>query len=88
MTLTVEDCVYWAMVAGRSASLVGFERIARLTVSRDVDALRRAAACNLSGARADMREADRFEDWFREQLLAWRLCRSALAAIEADRSGR
>lgn len=82
---TVEECVYWAMVAAASAdAMVDFARIGRFAAGRNVEALRRVSLVNIT----DARHAASLDWWSRQNLVAWALCREAIRAIERERSGR
>ncbi len=82
--LSVEECVYWAVVADVPHGIEDFSEIVRAIVRHSTDRLRRMAARSLENARCCDREC--FPDYRREHLFAWWLCRAAIRAIERERA--
>lgn len=86
MRLSVEECVYWSLVA--SLDFCGAipsraQWIADLCIKRDAEQLREEARVCIEFARVHTNN---------ERRAAWltlrALCRAAIRAIEAERSGR
>jgi hypothetical protein len=81
--MTVEECVYWSVVAGLDFDMAPFRKIGEAAASRDVERLRKMARFNLSEVRLDIEHG--FDDWARGRAFAWWLCRQSIRAIERER---